>query len=242
MNQDELRKVQHTLRTRWNEEVIRFAEAIGRHLYVPAPGSLSGDRDQMRQKHADNLAGIFNETMDALDELDPCPELRMRESMPGSVTRPLHRDAEALDSEIDSILAGKGHYGSWPIAVHGLGCDPWDKQHAWIGNPGVTASVGQFIRHVSTFMRSGYALSLPVYRIVSQVPQADGHMVYYMVELTRRDGEPARVYYAGGCTDFSGEGGHGRELMERWIARHGWPVEERGADMLIDQLAELSES
>ena len=134
--------------------------------------------------------------------------------------------------EVQDIILGLGYYGYCRIEITPLGTSG-DAELEWVGNPGYTASVGQFIRQTVAYWQQGWSIKLPAYRYLA--PEGPGNLVYYELDMFK--GKDQKNLLVGGCTDFSGEGGHGRALMECYLTQHhGLMVETRAASSIIDML------
>lgn len=136
------------------------------------------------------------------------------------------RPKEVLDQEIEEILQGRSFYGS---------CEIKEKEVSpgvvWVGSNGVTSSVGQWVRVVKRELQRSSLRWL--YRwFCATNPGGSQNMWYFGADV----GDT--FYCCGGCTDFSGEGGHGKELGDRFLEMIGFPITTNPADHLISLLIE----
>lgn len=135
------------------------------------------------------------------------------------------------------ILDGNCHYGRVKITKRKI-----SKNITWIGQNGYTASVGQWIRTINKLVsekkllpRQGFRWYCKVDENGRQEKQED-HMWYFGIEFPK--GDEHHIYVCGGTTDFSGEGGRGKELAETFL-RLIVPenrILTRCADYLISEL------
>ncbi len=142
-------------------------------------------------------------------------------------------EEDRLIHTIQEIQQGHGHYGEVPIQTRRIG--RWAYAEVYlIGNPGITASVGQMIRKINEEWGKGQAISVPVFRWV--IPEGPGNSYFYGVEIVDPNNRASRtLYIVGGCTDYSGEGGRGHLIMETYLKRFD-AVETKGPGQLIDVL------
>lgn len=146
------------------------------------------------------------------------------------------RDADQLEQEVEAILAGRGHYGTYAGGPTPMGQFAGEGI-TWIGSPGITASVGAFIRGVRDRLAAGAICVIPALRYSSEEGEGQ-HTFFYRVDLLgpawREEG-----LIVGGCTDYSGEGQHGKELAEHYLTHVlGLPLATRPASYLIELLVE----
>lgn len=117
-----------------------------------------------------------------------------------------------LQQEIKDIIDGIGHYGH-------VGIEQKQITHhvIWIGTNGYTASIGQWIRVVEK-ARKIWPITA-TYRWFCHTDEEPKHkdsMWYYGVRFERPLG--FLDVLCGGATDFSGEGGHGKQLAEEYLS------------------------
>lgn len=138
------------------------------------------------------------------------------------------RSKEFLDMEIREILGGVSFYGSCEIREREV-----SPGVVWVGSNGVTSSVGEWMRVVMRELKKPGGPLKRLYRWFCGT-NLDGsqRMWFYGAQI----GDT--VYACGGCTDFSGEGGHGKELGDRFLDGLGFPVTTNPADHLIGLLTE----
>lgn len=141
------------------------------------------------------------------------------------------RSSEVLDIEVKEILNGQSFYGLCEIREREV-----SPGVVWVGSNGVTSSVGQWMRVVMRELKKEPGAPLRwLHRWfcdTSLNPVVPKRMWYFGVQI----GDT--VYACGGCTDFSGEGHHGKELADRFLDMLGlWPS-TNSADHLITLLTQ----
>lgn len=139
------------------------------------------------------------------------------------------RSSEILDIEIREILNGQSFYGFCEIKEREV-----SPGVVWVGSNGVTASVGQWMRVVMRELKKepGAPLRWLHRWFCPSGSDLSQRMWYFGAQI----GDT--VYCCGGCTDFSGEGGHGKQLADRFLDMLGlWPS-TNSADHLISLLTE----
>lgn len=145
------------------------------------------------------------------------------------------RTNDLLDIEIREILAGQSFYGK---------CEIREREVApgvvWVGSNGVTSSVGQWIRVVMRELKKEPGAPLRwLHRWFCEegnLAVFQGGPLKYMWYFGAQIGDT--VYACGGCTDFSGEGHHGKQLADHFLEMLGlWPS-TNSADHLISLLTD----
>ena len=137
------------------------------------------------------------------------------------------------EEQIKQILEKRSHYGTVKIKKRKI-----SKDITWVGANGYTASVGQWIRTIDNLLKKGHR-PLRAFRWFCHVND-DGEpkqrMWYYGVAFPKEDWY--HIYACGGTTDYSGEGGRGKEIAETYL-RQILPknlILTRCADYLISEL------
>jgi len=149
---------------------------------------------------------------------------------------------ENLNTKIVEIVEKKSHYGRVPITKKKM-----SNKVIWIGINGYTASVGQWIRVVTDKINEGLnpkhgyrwytVTNIDKTQILSKIYRLQ-NMWYFGIEL--ESDMDSVIYVCGGTTDFSGEGGRGRELADYFLKKFIPEnlIIERNADYLISLLTE----
>ncbi|MBW2562369.1 MAG: hypothetical protein JRE40_16175 [Deltaproteobacteria bacterium] len=97
----------------------------------------------------------------------------------------------------------------------------------------MTSSIGMWMRVVMRELRKPGASLRWLHRWFCAANE-DGSQRFYYFGAHIGD----TIYCCGGCTDFSGEGGHGKELGDRFLELLGFPITTNPADHLISLLTE----
>lgn len=140
-----------------------------------------------------------------------------------------------IQREIKDILEGKTQYGTVPIETRTI-----SKHVRWIGINGYTNSIGQWIRKIEEMRKKfpitcKYRFYLPIDCDVKR-HKMQRNMWYYGVRFELPAGD-WRDYVCGGATDFSGEGGHGKQLADEYLKQiSGQEALVLNADYLITML------
>lgn len=124
---------------------------------------------------------------------------------------------ERILAEIDDIINHRHHYGQVDMEWKEI------RPHVyWFGVTGYTSSIGQWLRAVDDALKKGLRVT-QTYRWFCHtdlhVNKEHDSMWYYGIEL--EDDfitHEKKTYCCGGCTDFSGEGGHGKQLAEGYLS------------------------
>lgn len=171
----------------------------------------------------------------------------------------IQREPHILGIEVQDILRGDGFYGSCAIEDRLLGYLPYPgriedgdvwQEVRWVGREGSSSSAGQAIR----LLGKAWSVEIPVKRVL--VGEGDGHhLVYFVISAEMpsnyvidppkpdvpHDGRirHQRIYIVGGCTDFSGEGNHARQLMERFLGGRFGRLSDVNGQYLIGILASM---
>ena len=124
----------------------------------------------------------------------------------------IRKQAEGL---VNGIINGTHHYGQVELSIVHFG-----ERYRLVGNPGISASVGQLIRVVEDRIR----LKDPLVGIVwFQIPVSknDDNHYYIAFELDYWGDSNQTIYYiCGGMTDCSGEGGRAYDAMRVYIEKY----------------------
>jgi len=116
-----------------------------------------------------------------------------------------------LLEDVNNILSGKSYYGQCEIEKNKINTNFY-----WIGVNGHTASIGQWMREVWHLIKNGCAV-VQGYKWYTSVNmgRSDQKQWYFGFKLTH-DGDEV-IVACGGATDYSGEGGRGKLLAEKFM-------------------------
>jgi len=165
--------------------------------------------------------------MDAiLKKINISPVKRNKDNeITGPAIEEREREKEFLLCEVKAILRGEHHYARKDLPEKKIG------KVVWIGYPGLTASIGPWMRKITKELDrlKGQFIRLEAWRYFVEVGEAKRNW-YFGVLLEEKE------YLCGGCTDYSGEGGHGKKLSETFLEILAIPSQTRDASYLIGKL------
>lgn len=129
--------------------------------------------------------------------------------------------------ELQAILEGRGFYGYVQMDVRRPAPGV-----LWYGNPGTSASVGPWVRNTWGLHMDGK----PIHGLhrwwMAEEEDGTHRMWHFGIEIDRE------LHLVGGCTDFSGEGGHARRLAEAYLNYFPMEVATHPGSQLVDVLVE----
>ena len=144
-----------------------------------------------------------------------------------------------LLKEIQDILEGKGHYGTVEITSKEVG-----PEVVWVGENGLTASVGMWMRLVRRLIGDGW-IPIQGFRwfCVNDIDDTSQRQWYYGIRFKKHfeneSEDTIRTYVCGGCTNYSGEGGRGKQIADAFIEKTMGPrVSTRNLDYLLSMIVQ----
>ncbi len=144
--------------------------------------------------------------------------------MPAAVA---HNGRYTAGQEVRDILEGRGYYGGVRGELQRTA--PGVYFH---GSPGISASVGPWMREVWQRFTAGTPISGVWAYYSREDRELDHNLWYFAVALANE------IHVVGGCTDFSGEGGRAKRLAEEFLERLPFEPTIRPASNLVDLLVE----
>lgn len=133
---------------------------------------------------------------------------------------------QAID-KVGDIIDGRGHYGTTPIVTREVAPGV-----IWYGSPGVSASVGMWIRRTNELLKDGQAITGFWRWWAAEHDAGTKRMWYFGAEIG------GILHVVGGCTDFSGEGGRAKDLAAAYQEFFPTDVYMRPVSQLIDLLVD----
>lgn len=136
-------------------------------------------------------------------------------------------EAYMASQEVGQILEGQGHYGRIKLEVRNPAPGVY-----FYGSPGISASVGPWMRNVWGLFHAGTPVGGLWAYFSRETRAVDHNFWYFAVELANE------IHVVGGCTDFSGEGGKAKRLAQAFLERFSFELIIRPASNLVDLLVE----